>query len=92
MMKNFFCLVLAFFIFLGGVRILPAQDHEQRVWLDPERYKIVLLKPVGGEWASGFNELILLDTETGRTWTLKSKSLKDGWVLMPRQEGPKTNP
>ena len=92
MMKTFFCLVLAFVIFLASACILSAQDHEQRVWLDPERYKIVLLKPVGGEWASGFNELILLDTETGRTWTLKSKSLKDGWVLMPRQEAPKTSP
>jgi hypothetical protein len=91
-MKRISCLVLALVIFLAGVCILSAQDHEQRVWLDPERYKIVLLKPVGGEWASGFNELILLDTETGKTWTLKSKSLKDGWVLMPRQEGQESRP
>ena len=91
-MKRIFCFVLAFVIFLASVCNLSAQEHEQKVWLDPERYKIVLLKPVGGEWASGFNELILLDTETGRTWTLKSKSLKDGWVLMPRQEGQESRP
>ena len=90
-MKKSVCVVLALVIFLCIACASWAQDHEQRVWLDPERYKIVLLKPVGGEWASGFNELILLDTETGRTWTLKSKSLKDGWVLMPRPEKPDTN-
>jgi len=85
-MKKSFTFALSLTIFLCCVGYSLAQNTQQRVWLNPERYKIVLLKPVGGEWASGFNEVILLDTETGRTWTLKSKTLKDGWVLMPWKE------
>jgi hypothetical protein len=92
-MKHIFFLSLASVVFLCSVYDLWAQDNEERrVWINPERYKIVLLKPVGGEWASGFNEVILLDSDTGQTWTLKGKSLKDGWVLMPRKDGYEKKP
>jgi len=30
--------------------------------------------------------VILLDRQEGRTWTLKSKNLLEGWVPMPRQD------
>ena len=91
-MKNIFVLSLAVMVFLCSAYNSLAQGNQERVWINPERYKIVLLKPVGGEWASGFNEVILLDSETGRTWALKSKSLKDGWVLMPRKDGSEKKP
>ncbi len=91
-MTKIFILSLGLVILLYSVCSSLAQDNQEKVWINPERYKIVLLKPVGGEWASGFNELILLDSDTGRTWALKSKSLKDGWVLMPRKEELKKKP
>jgi len=91
-MNKSLALALYLMVLLCCVGTSMAQDTQERVWLNPERYKIVLLKPVGGEWPSGFNELILLDTETGRTWTPKSKRLTDGWVLMPREEGSDKEP
>lgn len=85
MKKCFAVLVLGVICFCCS-SVVSAQEEPKKVWIDPQKYEIILLKPVGGEWASGFNEVILLNKETGQTWTLKSKSLKDGWVLMPRKD------
>jgi hypothetical protein len=85
-MRKTFILALSLMIFLCCFDNSLAQDKPKKVWVNPQRYEIVLLKPTGGEWACGFNELILLDREEGRTWALKSKALKDGWVLMPLAE------
>ncbi len=85
-MKNSIILIMFLIIYNIVSNGVWAEENPQKVWVDPQRYEIVLLKPVGGEWASGYNEVILLDRETGRTWTLKSKELKNGWVLMPRKD------
>jgi hypothetical protein len=82
-MKKTLTLAMAITIFLFCLGNLFAEDKPQKVWVNPQRYEIVLMKPTGGQWASGFNEVILLDREEGRTWTLKSKNLKDGWIPMP---------
>jgi hypothetical protein len=87
-MKKVFVLVVGLIVFLCSVGDSSAQGTAERVWLNPVRYEIVLLKPGGGQWAATFNEVILLDTETGQTWTLKSKQLNEGWVLMPRIDQP----
>jgi hypothetical protein len=87
-MKKAFVFVMALMILLCSAAYSAAQGSHERVWLNPVRYEIVLLKPTGGQWAATFNEVILLDTETGQTWTLKSKQLKEGWVLMPRIDQP----
>jgi hypothetical protein len=85
-MKKTFMLAMAITIYLSSFGNLFAQEKPKKVWVNPQRYEVVILKPTGGEWASGFNEVILLDREEGRTWTLKSKALKDGWVPMPLRE------
>ena len=85
-MKRIFTLAMAIMIFLFCFGNLFAQEKPKKVWVNPQRYEIVLLKPAGAEWPSSFNEVILLDREEGRTWTLKSKTLKDGWVPMPLKE------
>lgn len=87
-MKKAFVLAVGLIIFLCAAGYSPAQGTAERVWVNPVRYEIVLLKPGGGQWAATFNEVVLLDTETGQTWTLKSKQLKEGWVLMPRIDPP----
>jgi hypothetical protein len=85
-MKKTLTFAMAITIFLCCLGNLFAQDKPKKVWVNPQRYEIVLMKPTGGQWASGFNEVILLDREEGRTWTLKSKNLKDGWIPMPLKE------
>ncbi len=87
-MKKALVLAVGLIIFLCFAGYSSAQGTAERVWLNPVRYEIVLLKPGGGQWAATFNEVILLDTETGQTWTLKSKQLNEGWVLMPRIDQP----
>jgi len=88
-MKNTFAIVIAITIFLFCLGDLFAQDKPQKVWVNPQRYEIVLLKPASSQWPSSYNEVILLDREEGRTWTLKSKNLEDGWVPMPLRESEK---
>jgi len=87
-MKKAFILFVGLIVLLWASVYSSAQGTAERVWLNPVRYEIVLLKPGGGQWAATFNEVILLDTETGQTWTLKSKQLKEGWVSMPRVDQP----
>lgn len=90
-LKNYFSLALVLGILLAGISNTLAQD-KHLVFCQPERYKIVLLKPLESKLTSRFNEVILLDTDTGRTWTLKTHNLVDGWVLMPQREEPRKNP
>ena len=54
---------------------------------DTGRYRIVVLR-TSNTGSAGPNEVILLDKDTGRTWTLQSKELTKGWVLMPREDKP----
>jgi hypothetical protein len=54
---------------------------------DTGRYRIVVLR-TSNSGSAGPNEVILLDKDTGRTWTLQSKELTKGWVLMPREDKP----
>ena len=87
-MKKVFTLALALMISLCCFKVSFAQDQDKpkSVWVDPVRYQIMLLKPGSPDWPSTFNEVILLDRQEGRTWTLKSKSLLEGWVVMPRED------
>ena len=87
-MKKAFILATALMILLCSAGDSAAETTHERVWLNPVRFEIVLLKPGSAQWAAGFNEVNLLDTETGRTWTLKGKKLIEGWVLMPRIDQP----
>jgi hypothetical protein len=52
---------------------------------DTGRYQIVVLR-TSNTGSAGPNEVILLDKDTGRTWTLQSEDLTKGWVLMPRED------
>ena len=91
-MKKNLALALALMISLCCLNVSLAQDKQDKpkeVWVDPVRYQIVLLKPGSPDWPSTFNEVILLDRQEGRTWTLKSKSLLEGWVPMPREDAEK---
>lgn len=90
-MKNILSLAMALMISLCCFNVSLAQDQDKpkSVWIDPARYQIVLLKPASPDWPSGFNEVILLDRQEGRTWTLKSKDLKEGWVIMPLEDAEK---
>jgi hypothetical protein len=90
-MKKLLAVAFVLILSLCCFSVSSAQDQEKpkSVWVDPARYQIVLLKPASPEWPSGYNEVILLDRQEGRTWTLKSKELKDGWVLMPLQNAEK---
>ena len=54
---------------------------------DTSRYQIVILR-TANTGSAGRNEVILLDKDTGRTWTLQSDDLTKGWVLMPREDKP----
>ena len=88
-MKKYLSLALALMISLCWLNVSLAQDKQDKpkeVWVDPVRYQIVLLKPGSPDWPSTFNEVILLDRQEGRSWTLKSKSLLEGWVPMPRED------
>ena len=87
-MKEIFVLAMALMILACSAGYSSAQGSHERTWLNPVRYEIVVLKPGSREWPAGFNEVILLDTESGRTWTLRSKKLIDGWVLMTRTDQP----
>jgi len=49
------------------------------------RYQIVILR-TATTGSAGRNEVILLDKDTGRTWTFQSEDLTKGWVLMPRED------
>jgi hypothetical protein len=86
-MKKDLCLALALMISLCCFDVSLAQDQDKpkSVWVDPARYQIVLLKPGNPDWPATYNEVILLDRQEGRTWTLKTKELKEGWVVMPRE-------
>ncbi len=85
-MKKHLSLAFALMISLCCFNVSLAQDKPKEVWVDPVRYQIVLLKPGSPDWPSTFNEVILLDRQEGRTWTLKSKNLQEGWVVMPRED------
>jgi hypothetical protein len=87
-MKKVLTLALALIISLSCFKLSLAQDQDkpQALWVDPVRYQIVILKPGSSEWPATFNEVILLDRQEGRTWTLKSKNLQDGWVPMPLED------
>jgi len=87
-MKKVLTLALALMIFLCCFTVSLAQDQDKpkSIWNDPARYQIVILKPGSPDWAASFNEVILLDRQEGRTWTLKSKNLIEGWVVMPRED------
>ena len=87
-MKKAFVLAVGLIIVLCFAGYSSAQDTAKQVWVNPVRYQIHVLKPGNTQWAAGFNEVILLNTETGQTWTLKSKKLIEGWVLMPRIDQP----
>jgi len=52
---------------------------------DAGRYQIVILR-TATTGSAGSNEVILLDKDTGRTWTLQGEDLTKGWVLMPRED------
>jgi hypothetical protein len=90
-MKKVTTLALALMISLYcfEVSLAQEQDKPQALWVDPVRYQIVILKPASPQWAAGFNEVILLDRQEGRTWTLKSKNLQEGWVTMPLEDAEK---
>jgi hypothetical protein len=77
-MKKFLSLGLALMISLCWLNVSLAQDQDKpkSVWVDPARYQIILLKPGNPDWPSTYNEVILLDRQEGRTWTLKSKELR----------------
>ena len=84
LMKEVFVLAMALMILVCSAGYSSAQGSHERVWLNPVRFEIMLLKRGTGQLATGSNEVILLDTETGRTWTLKNTQLNQGWVPMPR--------
>jgi len=87
-MKEVVVLAMALMILVCSAGYSSAQGSQERVWLNPVRFEVVSLKRGPGQLATGFNEVILLDTETGRTWTLKSTQLNHGWVPMPRIDQP----
>jgi len=68
-MKNISSLAMALMISFCFFNVSLAQDQDKpkSVWVDPARYQIVLLKPASPDWPSGFNEVILLDRQEGRT-------------------------
>lgn len=86
-MKKVLGFASAFFIVFYTSGKLSANDNQREVWVNPLRYDIVALKGTHPDWAAGIN-VILIDHETGRTWTLKSTKLIEGWVPMPREEEP----
>jgi hypothetical protein len=90
-MKNVLTVALALMISLYCFKVSLAQDQDKPkvLWTDPVRYQIVILKFGPTDWAASFNEVILLDRQEGRTWTLKSKNLKEGWVTMPLEDAEK---
>jgi len=88
-MRNLLSLALALMISLYCFEVSLAQDKQDKpqiVWNDPARYQIIILKAGPSDWSASLNEVILLDRLEGRTWTLKSKSLIEGWVVMPRED------
>jgi hypothetical protein len=90
-MRKYLCLALVLVTSLCWLNVSLAQDQDKpkSVWIDPARYQIVLLKSGNPDWAATFNEVILLDRQEGRTWTLKSKQLQEGWVVMPKEDAEK---
>jgi len=68
-MKNISSLAMALMISFCFFNVSLAQDQDKpkSVWVDPARYQIVFLKPASPDWPSGFNEVILLDRQEGRT-------------------------
>jgi hypothetical protein len=75
----FLCFVNAGKVVASGGVFLKAEDTG--------RYRIVILR-TSNTGSAGPNEVILLDKDKGRTWTLQSKDLTKGWVLMPREDKP----
>jgi len=68
-MKNISSLAMALMISFCFFNVSLAQDQDKpkSVWVDLARYQIVLLTPASPDWPSGFNEVILLDRQEGRT-------------------------
>ena len=53
-MKKAFILATALMILLCSAGDSAAETTHERVWLNPVRFEIVLLKPGSAQWAAGF--------------------------------------
>jgi len=80
-------LVLMILVCVASIEDLWASGGVLLKTEDTGRYEIVILR-TSNIGSAGPNEVILLDRDTGRTWTLKSENLAEGWVLMPRVNKP----
>ena len=86
-MRKALALALVFIVFFFTPGLGKAQSSGGVLLKteDTGRYQIVILR-TANTGSAGRNEVILLDKDTGRTWTLQSEDLTKGWLLMPRED------